>query len=218
MAYTTNPYCTASQVYSALDLQASSQTTDGAWIAELISDAQTFIDTELGYSFQTDGTLATPATRLYDGNPDDVRDGSVLFIGTERIISIATVTELTYNTVYAGGVFISGTTTSTDITADCVLQPNNSLNGFWKIKRKSGNIFMPGLQNYQVTGVFGRPSIPADISRACVRMAVHYYKMRDTNYADQVLEQGLVRLKYSKETPNDVLEILDKHKPRVFYV
>lgn len=218
MTYTTNPYADAQQVYSALDLGSSSQTTDGAWIQELLVEAQAFIDTELGFSFQTDGTIATPATRLYDGNPDDVRDGSVLFIGTERIISIATVTELTYNTVYAGGVFISGTTTTTDITADCVLQPNNSLDGFWKIKRKSGNIFMPGLQNYKVTGVFGRPRVPADITRACVRMAVHYAKMRDVNYADQVLEQGLVRLKYSKETPADVMEILDKHKPRVFYV
>lgn len=218
MAYTTNPYADAQQVYNALDLQSSSQATDGAWIQELLIEAQAFIDTELGYSFQTDGTIASPATRFYDGNPDDVRDGSVLFVGTERIISIASVIETTYNTIISGGVFLNGTTTTTDITADCVLQPNNSLDGFWKIKRKSGIEFMHGLQNYKVTGVFGRPRVPADITRACVRMAVHYAKMRDTNYADQVLEQGLVRLKYSKETPDDVMEILDKHKPRVFYV
>src|SRR5437870_1640028 len=92
MAYTTNPYCTVSQVASALNLSSNTLANDTPWLSELITEAQSDIDTELGFSFQTDGTGGSPASRLYDGN-----DTETLFVLPERIISISQVLETTYN-------------------------------------------------------------------------------------------------------------------------
>lgn len=219
MAYTTNPYADLSQLYSLLDASNATQTSDGTWYQEVLIEAQGYIDTELGYSFQTDGTTGSPATRNYDGNAEDqVRQSHVLFVGSEHIISITQVLETTYTIVLSDGKFVSSNPQTFDITNDIVLQPNNATDGYWKMVRKSGIPFYPGVANYQVSGVFGRPRIPADITRACLRLAVHWIKMRDANYADQLLEQGMVRLKYTKTVPDDVQQIIDKHKPRIFLV
>lgn len=218
MTYTTNPYAELSQLYSALDSSTTVQNADGTWLQELLVEAQDYLDNEIGYKFQTDGTTGSPALRLYDGNEEDkIREPDVLFVGSEHIISITQVLEVVQGIVVADGVFEDTAITSNDITSDIQLQPNNSPDGYWKMKRKSGIPFYQGVANYKVSGVFGRTRIPSDISRACVRLAVHYYKMRDTNYADQVMEQGLVRMKYTKEVPTDVQQIIDKHKSRVFF-
>ncbi len=210
MAFTTNPYCTLAQVKSALDLQ---KTTQDTWIQELIEEAQGAVDRYIGYPFQTDGTSAAPAQRVYDGN-----DMEELFI--DYCLSISQVKETTYNVVLGSqGIYQLATTQTVDITSDVYLLPNNSLaknQPFYKLRRLSGYLFGAGHQNYVVSGIFGYPSIPADISRATTRLAVHYYKMRDTNYADLLAEQGAVRQKYTKPMPDDVVEILERYKHRNF--
>ena len=214
MPFTTNPYADVQQVYNALSLSSTAAAADGTWISELLVEAQAEIDAYLGFSFQTDGTTQSPSSRVYDGT-----DGYTLFIPGDRIISITQVLETTYNTYLSQqGIFVSGTTETIDITADCFLGPNNfGPYGYFLLKRKTlGATFVQGNQNYVVSGVFGRPSIPNDISRACVRTAVHWYQMRNTAYADMMQEQGGVRQHFKKGLPDDVCEILGRYYPRVF--
>lgn len=210
MSYTTNPYCTVQQVYTALDLSTQAQTNDAAWITnDLMPEAQAAIDSYLGFSFQTDGTIQTPANRVYSGK------GTRMLYMIERCISFSQVLETYYDVIQdSNGTFYSGTPTTRDITADCVLGPDNTNPSLYLV-RKSEIEFYRGVQNYQVKGVFGRPSIPGDISRACVRVVVAWYKMRDTNYSDYIIE-GMVRQHYTRTLPEDVVEFLDKYKPRVF--
>lgn len=215
MAFTTNPYCDVQQVIQAIDPNSTQlQTTDTAWIQELILEAQSAIDRELGYSFQTDGTTGSPAQRLYDGTGEAE-------LSIDACISIVSVQELVYNVIIgSNGVYTSGTTQTTDITADTVLTPSSFIarNGYGlSLKRRTGLPFQEGLQNYVVNGVFGRPSVPPLIQRACVRLAIHYYKMRDSNYADQIIEQGRVRIIYSKPIPPDVMEIIEQFRVKRFY-
>lgn len=210
MAYTTTPYCSFAQVVSALDLSTSAQGNDQTWIeGELIPEAQAAIDSYLGFSFQTDGTIASPATRAYSGK------GNRMLYMIERCSSFSQVLETYYDVIQdSNGTFYSGTPITRDITADCVLGPDNTIPGLYLV-RKSEIEFYRGVQNYQIKGVFGRPSIPGDISRACVRVVVSWYKMRDTNYSDFIIE-GMVRQHYTRTLPEDVVEFLDKYKPRVF--
>lgn len=211
--FTSSPYADMQQVYSALDLGSTSQTSDGAWIQELLIEAQSDIDRELGFSFQLDGTVGSPSTRLYDGNYDQT-----LYLYQDRLQSFSQVTETYFQTYLASsGVFTAGAPTTLDITADCIAQPNFGTDGYWKLRRKSLLPFSLGLQNITVVGVFGRKQIPPAISRATARLAAHYYKMRDSNYADQIMEQGMVRMKYNKAIPDDVMQIIDQYKPRMFY-
>lgn len=210
MVYTTIPYCSFAQVVNALDLSTSAQTKDQSWIEfELIPEAQGAIDAYLGFSFQTDGTVSTPASRLYSGK------GSHTLFMIDRCVSFSQVLETYYNVIQdSNGVFYSGTPITRDITADCVLGPPNQIPGLY-LQRLSEIEFYRGVQNYQVKGVFGRPTIPGDISRACVRTVVAWYKMRDTNYSDFIIE-GMVRQHYTRTLPEDVVELLDKYKPRIF--
>lgn len=205
MAFTTTPYATLSQLKTALDAQTA---TDDAWLQELISEAQSAIDKEIGYSFQTDGTPSAPAIRLYDG-----RSLQTLLI--DPCLSISQVQETTYNLFLGALGYFQGNTQTTDITVDCVLAPNNVTPGY-QLRRLSGLSFQQGIQNYKVSGVFGYPAIPPDITRACIRLVVHYAKMRDTNYADTVAETGAIRQHYTKPMPLDVVEIITRYKKRTF--
>lgn len=191
MAYTSNPYCTLDQVVAALDLSSSAQIEDRDWIStDLIPQAQAAIDRYLGFMFQSDGTTQSPTTRLLSG-----KDSSLLWI-RERCISFSEVLE-----------------DSTDITSDCVLGPDSDPGAY--LVRLSGDCFEKGVQNYQITGVFGRESIPYEITRCCIRTAVAWYKMRDTNYNDYIIE-GMVRQHYQRTLPDDVVQILNTYKPKVF--
>src|SRR5437899_1795307 len=104
MAFTTQPYCSPSNVYDALDLSVNSQANDWNWIANLITEAQSDIDRELGFSFQTDGTLNSPSTRLYDGEGTHV-----LFFYVDRVQLITQVIEQTNNMILnSQGIFVNG--------------------------------------------------------------------------------------------------------------
>ncbi len=219
MAWTTQAYCTRADVKLALDPNLGS--TDDPFIDGLIVAAQGDLDAEIGYSFQQDGTSGTPAIRTYDGIGED-------FLAIDDLVSLFSTTagavfETAVNSsLSSGGIWISGTPVTTDITADIILKPNNyAAYGISarKMTRNSGLAFVKGNQNYMVKGIFGQPivagqtypGVPNDISRACIRLAIFYYKMRDTNYADLVQEQGGVREKFLKTWPMDVQRIVRKY-------
>lgn len=206
MPFTTNPYCALADVKAALGI---SSTQDDAWLTALIPMAQAYIDREVGYQFQTDGTVPSPATRLYSGN-----DAAQMYI--DDCIQLVQVIETNYNLFVNGnGQWQNGSQTTSDITADVVLGPDNANPGYL-IYRLSGLPFYRGRQNYKVLGVFGEPSIPAEISYACIRLVVHYYKKRETNYADVLSDNMGVKERYSKQVPQDVMEILLNYKRRLF--
>lgn len=204
--YTTNPYCQLSDVKSQLNTVS---TKDDTWITSLIPVAQQQIDNELGYSFQTDGTPSTPTTRYFDGNNTES-----LFTGW--INQIVSVTEQIYTWVpgFVGNSLIS--TPAQDITLDCYIGPDNRSPG-WNLGRLSQIPFSGGKRNYVVKAVFGIPTIPPDISRACTRLVVFMVKMRDTNYADRTIEQGGIRSMYLKSIPQDVMDILENYRLHFFY-
>ena len=211
MAFTYNPYCTLADAKMALDPNMG--TSDDQFIEQLIVQAQADIDREIGYPFQTDGP---GAVRLYDGKGD-----YVLYINDT--LSLTQVLEIQQDSVLGpDGFWQLGATTTTDITADCVLKPNNDTPQYM-LKRRSGLPFEEGIVNYQVTGTFGYPTtpnqlypgIPADITRITVRLVTHYYKMRDTNYAD-MLQDGSVRERYIKNMPADVVEVIRRYKRSLF--
>lgn len=213
MSYTTNPYCEVADVQSALfsatngAYPALSQ-PDSTFIQDLIEEAQAFIDEEIGHSYQTDGTVGSPSTRTLDGDDTDN-----LFVG--ELVSFSQVVEKTYITQLQGQTWVQVASTTTDITADCIPGPNNRT-PYLSIRRLNGNIFNQGKANYTVTGIFGNPVVPKDISRACRRLVVHWYLMRKTAYANAVQTQGQPTLHYSHDIPTDVQSILDNHHRRVF--
>jgi hypothetical protein len=200
MPFTTNPYCTLAQVKSALDLQTTQYDT---WISnDLLPEVQSAIDEEVGYPFQTDGTTGSPASRIYSGN-----GGPQLLI--DDCTQITQVLETTYSVTLGTVATVSSSTT--DITADVRLGPANRSPGYL-IRRLSGLDFSEGVDNYTVSGVFGQPSIPADITRAAIRLTVHYFLQRQASYADRLSEQGNVRVQFSNDIPKDILRILRRYK------
>jgi hypothetical protein len=224
MTWTTTPYCTRSDVKLALDPNISA--VDDPFIDSLIAQAQAYMDQEIGYPFQQDGTAGTPATRLYSG------DGNS-WLQTEDLVALSsTVSGAVFETIpntylSSGGVWIAVTSTIIDITADIVPQPNNYVAlgvPSRKLIRQSGLGFIAGVINYKVLGIFGQPilsgqiyqGVPNDIMRATTRLAVHYYKMRDTNYADLIQEQGNIKVRYTKGIPQDVWDIIDNYRHRRF--
>lgn len=223
MTWTTTAYTTLADVKLMLDPNIT--TVDDTFLTYLIGVSQEAIDSELGYMFQQDGTVGTPASRTYDGTGD-------YFLWIDDMVSMAAtngVTETYYNTYLAGGTtWVAGAAQTTDITADIILKPANAIAHelpYHKLQRNSGLNFAAGVNNYVVSGIFGQPilpdqtypGVPNDISRACARLVVFYYKMRDTSYADIVQSQGGVRQHFSKTWPLDVKQTIDNYQRTRFY-
>jgi hypothetical protein len=209
VAWTTVPYCQLSDVKLALG--TNDTTVDDVWLQQLIGDAQAAVDSFVGYPFQTDGTSGSPATRLYDGSG----------YGTLAIDDCLTLTQVLETTYYpqvsSQGLWVLGQPTTMDITADCVLSPNN-VSPATLLRRLSQYEFAEGVQNYVVKGVFGFATIPQDVSRAALRLTIHYAKMRDANYSDQVSQNQFGKgLKFVPEMPDDVCELLSRHKHRLMF-
>ncbi len=206
MAFTTNPYCLLADVHLVL---GTVSTADDTWLTALIPQAQAMIDRYIGYSFQTDGSLSVPATRLYNGN-----DNNQLYI--DDCISISQVLENTYNLfVGSNGQWNLQNVQSMDITVDVILEPYNQ-SPQYLMSRISGLPFYRGKQNYKVFGVFGEPSIPADIAYACARLVAHLRKKREAQYSTQIQEMGGVKTIYSMGIPKDIIDLLETHKRRLF--
>lgn len=209
MGWTTLPYCDLGDVHAALGF-ASTDTQDDTWLSALIPIAQQLIDEELGYTFQQN----VGGTNTYDGPADEQTQ---LLI--DDCVSISRVLETTYNVwLGSGGVYQSGTVQTTDITADCILVPVSNTAGYGiLLKRKTGLPFLEGIQNYAVTGTWGRPGIPADITYACTRLVVHMYKMRSQDYGATPADAEFGAIKYSSSWPADVRKILCDRKLRGFW-
>lgn len=220
MTWTNNPYCTLSDVKLALDPVMGSQ--DDGFISSLIPQAQADIDSEIGYAFQTDGTVGSPVTRTYDGSGDT-------FLWIDNLLTLVQMQELVKFTFLNNNtLWVTGPTSSQDITADIILKPNDYVSRglpAHKMVRNSGLRFQRGTQNFVVSGVFGWPTssdqvypgVPNDISRATIRLVIHYVKMRDTAYADIVQSQGGIREKYDKGWPKDVMETITNYQRTRFY-
>jgi hypothetical protein len=224
LTWSITPYCTRSDVKVALDPNLSA--VDDAWIDELIAQAQTYMDQEIGYPFQQDGTVGSPATRVYSGDGNDYLPIEDL-VALSSTVSGAVIETVPNTYLSTGGIWISQLSTVVDITADVVPQPNNFVAlgvPSRKLIRQSGFHFMQGVANYKVLGIFGQPllsgqiypGVPNDIMRMTTRLVVHYYKMRDTAYADMVQAQGGIREKYSKGVPIDVIEVINNYRHRRF--
>src|SRR5690348_13457565 len=106
MAYTNNPYCALADVKLVLGAQS---TANDALIESLIPVAQAWIDDEVGYPFQTEGTLASPVTRTFSG-----RDNDYLMVGW--IQAVTQVVQVSYaESVGYDGYFNTVLTTQQDI-------------------------------------------------------------------------------------------------------
>jgi hypothetical protein len=176
MAQTNKAYCSVDAVKAAMD---TNTTANDDLIATFVSQAQVFIDQYLGYTFQTDGTVATPTAKVYDGN------GSQQIL-VDRMISLATVQLQGYVIATQPNGSITRTSLPpVDVTGDCFLGPVGLPFGFL-IERLNGS-FELGKRNVIVSGVYGAFStIPGDITRAATRLAIHYMKQLDANYQNTV--------------------------------
>lgn len=209
LAYTTTPYATPQQVYNALGLSPSSQSNDTSWITDdLLPQAQAAIDAYVGFPFQSDGPSTT---RVFSGNDADSLIVDPLLTLTQ-VMEINQTTSINYG---SGSVYVIASPTL-DITADCVLGPDNAAPGFL-LRRVSQLPFYFGSANYAITGTWGYASVPLEITRACARLVIHYYKMRDANYTAMT---GNNQYGYQKNDisalPADVCRTLDKYRLPVF--
>lgn len=212
MSYTTTPYATAQQVYAAMGLSTSAQTNDATWIAnDLMPQAQAAIDAYVGYPFQLDGTTQAPTTRVFSGN-----DADQLMV--DPLQSITQVLEVSRDAFinYGGAGVVQMTTQTLDITQDVLLGPDNFSPAF-TLSRASTLPFYFGRQNYKISGVWGYATVPTEITRALIRLVVHYYKMRDFNYTSL---SGNPQYGYQRfdmgAMPPDVCAILNKYRFPVF--
>lgn len=209
MAWTTIPYCQLSDVKTALG--EADTTNNDVWLQQLIGQAQAAVDSFVGYPFQTDGTQGSPASRLYDGSGYGT-------LAIDDCLSLAQVIETTYYPqVSSEGLWTLGQPTTMDITADCVLSPNN-VSPATLLRRLSQYEFAEGIQNYAVKGIFGFSVIPQDVTRATVRLTIHYFKQLDANYSDQVSANQFGKgIRFVPDMPEDVCELLSRHKHRLMF-
>lgn len=208
MAWTTNAYCTLDDVKTALDRRTN---VDDTLITTFISQAQAWIDERLGYSFQTDGTEAAPATRVYNGNNHEQ-----LLI--DRCVEVVQVQLQTYTvtTDTTNNKLVRTANPPSDITADCELGPVNRSPGF--ILERLTGVFPLGRRNVVVSGIFGIDTIPDDIKRACTRLAVHYLLQREAGYEDKVgsteAGYGVKTFKANAGVPQDIEAAVDRRRRR----
>lgn len=202
MAFTTTPYTDVSYVKLVLDKQT---TADDAYITKLILAAQSFLDQMVGYPFQTDGSVGTPAIRTYSG-------ANTTSLMIDDCVTLSQVEEIQQvSALGANGVWQLGNILTIDITADCILGPQNMSPGFL-LTRISDNLFYRGKQNYRVHGVFGQPNIPPEISHICARIVAQWLQMRDTNYTDTIAETGFVHMRFQKDLPADVMQVISAYR------
>lgn len=207
MALTNKAYTTVDDVKTAMSLSTS---TDDDFIQQIIGQAQKQIDEYLGFNFQTEGTAAAPATRVFDGN-----GGYQLLIDPMLSLSSVKIRTYSYST---DPDTLDVTRTSSDggdISGSIFLGPAGLDFGF--ILERVNNTFPLAKRNIVVSGVWGKfATVPADIKRACTRLAIHYYKQRDANYQNKTANEQMGMMVFTQSMPKDICEILDPHKPRIF--
>jgi hypothetical protein len=180
MAWTSKPYCTVDDVKLVYDKRTA---TDDDLIQSFITTAQEQIDTFVGFPFQTDGTVATPATRTYDGN-----GAEQLLI--DRCLSLVSVQWQTYTfgTDPATGAVTRTANPPIDITAAVVLGPPNTSPSY--LLQHLIDHFELGKRNYVVTGVFGFATVPQPVKRACELEVIAMLDARNRGYRRQMAGPG----------------------------
>lgn len=208
MAWTRKPYCSVDDVKALLDRRGDS---DDDLITQLIGEAQAWVDARLGFPFQTEGTSAAPATRLFNGNNHEQ-------LRIDRCVEVVRVLVRTTRVASAPSGGLQRTSSDEDVTGDVLLAPAGRSPGFL-LERLTG-YFPLGRQNIVVEGVWGLPNVPGDIARATARLAVHYLLARESGYEDKTAgsnEAGYgIRTFRASAIPADVVEAVDRHRFRTF--
>ncbi len=132
----------------------------------------------------------------------------------EKCQSITQVLEIFQNITAGYGGTYQETFQTSDITADIVLLPANQLPGYM-IQRLTGCEFSQGVNNIQISGVWGYASVPADVTLAATLLGAHYYGLRDTYYSS-VLVQATQTIKYQQTIPDYVRELLKPYRDSYF--
>lgn len=156
-----------------------------------IGDAQAAIERQTSRRFE----VATDTTRYFTYGRDT--DGRTLYLD-EDLCSITTVTNGDGLVITAGSY---------------VVIPRNRP-PWHEIKLKnSANLFWTYEDDYEdaiaITGKWGWSETPPDdIKRACKRLAVFFYRSKDSQVFDQTAfsEGGSIRI--NRRIPSDVLEML----------
>jgi hypothetical protein len=196
-------YCTLEDVKNDLDLVG---TQDDSLLEEYILDSKAYIDSQLGYSFGQTGTPTNPVIHTYTGTSNNK-----LFVDSLlQLVQCQIVYPANFQGVAPPPI---------DITWDVHPAFDGSANHAIILYRNYG-VFEYGLKNIQVSGVWGRcwdtDPVPQDIARAARRLAVHFWKIRDTGYADVQGTRQTGRVTYHKDIPKDVQMVLNRNRPRTF--
>ena len=207
MALTNKAYTDLDSVKAALDTDT---TTNDDLLSTFISQAQKVIDEYLGFNFQTEGTAASPVTRVFDGN------GTYqLLVDPLLSVSSVNVQPYQYATDPDTGAITRSLATATDISGAVFLNPPNRDYGF--LLERVNAVFPVGKQNIRVAGVWGKSAtIPGDIKRAATRLTIHYMKQMDASYQNTTANEESGALTFTQNIPSDVRAILDKRRPRIF--
>jgi hypothetical protein len=192
-------YCATSDVKAAHGVK-DSDTTEDTVLGWFIPQAQQFIDTYTGRKFESTTDYPSSAIRYFDAAADV--DGLVLYLD-EDLASITTITNG------------DGTTVS---SSDYVTEPRNE-----KPYDAIRLLASPGISWTYTTDAESSIAIdgewcystdaPEDIMRACARLALWYYKQRNTDIdLDRPLLTGDGLTIMPARVPRDVKVILDLYR------
>lgn len=145
---------------------------------------------------------AATATRYYDW--DDV-DGLILWLGAD-LVSLTSVTNGDSD----------GTSISTD---DITLLPRNEGPPYDRLRLDSGSTSTWDVDTdywIQVTGTWGwSAAAPDPIKQACLRLAAHMYRLRDSDVFDVVAFPGEGIMQIRSAIPADIQAVLDGYTKRI---
>jgi hypothetical protein len=141
---------------------------DDALLTALIARAQTLIDTAAARTFEA----AADSTRRFDAIRDVTGDGQMLFLDDD-LCQVTTVINGDGTTIPA---------------ADYVTEPRRRPPYYaLRLKPSAGLAWTYSGDAENAITVTGRwaysPTAPADIAHACVRLAAHLYRQKDTQSA-----------------------------------
>ncbi len=162
-------YCTLAELKRYLSI---SDANSDAALAEDITGASRWIESECGRRFDVTGTAEAPVARYYTASSGD----RVLVDDLLSVVTLKTDDD-------GDGVYETTWTAS-----DYVLGPRNAAANaepYWKIVvAPNGNYTFPlGEDGVQVSGVWGYwTSVPDLIKQACVREAARRFRLRDAPF------------------------------------
>src|SRR5512139_67933 len=171
-------------------------TTDDVLLQAYLDEATTAIETYTGRTFE-----AETDTRYFE---DEAIDGHTLYVDRDLL----TVTTLT-----------NGDDSATVIpSTEYWLVDRNESPPYYGIRLKSDSTYTWEFDTdcwVSVLGTWGYSATPpADVKRACKRLAMYYYAQKDAHVFDTtaVPEAGIIQV--PQGIPRDVERLLEKYKPK----